>query len=171
MHKIKKVALLGPESTGKTEICQRLAAHFHTEWVPEFARDYFREKNNQYSFEDVMYCMNAQMALEDEIEKQAKDFLFCDNELINFKVWFSDVFNKVPDELEEKIKTHHYDLILLAAPDIPFAEDPLRVNPHRREFFFDWYKKELESYQINYAIIKGLGEERFKSALHAMTDL
>jgi NadR type nicotinamide-nucleotide adenylyltransferase len=170
MHKIKKVALLGPESSGKTEICRRLAAHFHTEWVPEFARDYLGEKNNQYSFEDVLSCMKSQMASEDEMEKQAHDFLFCDNELINFKVWFSDVFKKIPEGLEEQIQSHRYDLILLAYPDVPFVEDTLRVNPHRREFFFDWYKRELENYKMKYVIIKGLGEKRFEAALNAIAE-
>jgi len=168
MNKIKKVALLGPESTGKTELCMRLAAHFHTAWVPEFARVFLSNKNNVYTFEDVLYCMNAQLILEDGMERQAAGFLFCDTELINYKVWFADVFNKVPDELTEKLATHRYDLVLLTSPDIPFEEDPLRTNGNRRDFFFDWYKRELESYNIKYSVIDGAGSKRLENAIAAI---
>jgi NadR type nicotinamide-nucleotide adenylyltransferase len=169
MTSVKKIALLGPESTGKTQLCIQLAAHFKTEWVPEYARQYLQD--NDYSYDDVAHCLNEQFALEEKAETNANQFLFCDTELINYKVWFSDVFNKVPQDLEEKIKTHAYDLTLLTYYDIPFEEDILRVNSHRREFFFNWYKNELEAYQKPYAIIKGLGQQRLKHAITAVNKL
>src|SRR5689334_10423355 len=143
MNSIKKIAVLGPESSGKTALCVELAAHFNTVYVPEFARQYLLPKQNQYSYDDVVYCMQKQMALEDEMQKQASEYLFCDTELINFKVWFTDVFNKIPEGLQVKIKSHRYDLTLLTYYDIPFEKDILRTNENRRDFFFDWYKKEL----------------------------
>ena len=39
-----RIVLYGPESTGKTSLAQGLAAHFKTQWVPEFARTYLQEK-------------------------------------------------------------------------------------------------------------------------------
>jgi NadR type nicotinamide-nucleotide adenylyltransferase len=169
MSFIKRIALLGPESTGKTQLCIQLAAHFKTEWVPEYARQYL--KDNNYSYSDVLHCFDEQLKLEEKNEKNANQLLFCDTELINYKVWFSDVFNKVPEDLEQKIKTHTYDLTLLTYHDIPFEEDILRVNSHRREFFFNWYKNELEAYQKPYAIIKGLGQERLMQAITAVNKL
>jgi NadR type nicotinamide-nucleotide adenylyltransferase len=166
MDKVKKIALLGPESTGKTELSKQLAAHFHTVWVPEFARQYLQ--STQYAFENVVHCLVEQVALESQMETMAHQFLFCDTELINFKVWFSDMFNKVPGWLDEKIKTHRYDLTLLTYPDISFEEDILRTNAYRRDFFFNWYKKELEAYHSPYVIIKGFGEERLKNAVNAI---
>ena len=41
---IIKIALFGPESTGKTTLAKQLAEYYKTEWVPEFARDYLQEK-------------------------------------------------------------------------------------------------------------------------------
>jgi NadR type nicotinamide-nucleotide adenylyltransferase len=166
MNPIKRIALLGPESTGKTQLCIQLANHFRTEWVYEYARQYL--KDNNYSYDDVVHCLNEQIALEAKAELTANRFLFCDTELINYKVWFEDVYNKVPDGLEKKIKTHNYDLTLLTYYDLPFEEDILRVNPHRREFFFNWYKKELEIGDKPYIIIKGFGEERLTNAIAAM---
>jgi len=168
VSELKKIAVLGPESTGKTALCVQLAAHFNTAYVPEFARQYLLSKQNQYNYDDVVYCLQQQIALEDEMQKQATGYLFCDTELINFKVWFADVFNKVPDKLEEKIKSPRYDLTLLTYYDVPFENDILRTNENRREYFFDWYKRELESNQKTYAVIKGLGPERQKNAVAAM---
>jgi NadR type nicotinamide-nucleotide adenylyltransferase len=165
MNKVRKIALLGPESTGKTALGIQLAAHFKTVCVPEFARNYLLERNNQYTFEDVEHCVKQQLALENEMENSAKHFLFCDTELINFKVWFKDVFDKVPETLEAQIKSHRYDLTLLTYPDVPFEKDILRANENRRQYFFDWYQRELEAYQHSYIIIKGLGENRFNEAL------
>jgi NadR type nicotinamide-nucleotide adenylyltransferase len=165
MNEIKKIALLGPESTGKTTLCEKLASHFKTVCVPEYSREYLEKKDNIYSYEDVLHCTHEQMKRENEMYKQANRFLFCDTELINFKVWLEDVFNKAPSWLEEKIKEHRYDLILLTYPDIPFEKDKLRVNPHRREFFFEWYRRELINYKFHNEVIKGLGDERTESAI------
>jgi NadR type nicotinamide-nucleotide adenylyltransferase len=168
MNNLKKIALLGPESTGKTALCVQLAAHFNTVYVPEFARQYLLAKGNRYSYEDVVYCMEQQLALEDELVKQASQIIFYDTELMNFKVWFTDIFNKAPEWLDEKIKSHRYDFTLLTYFDVPFETDILRLNKDRREFFFDWYKRELESYGSNYVIIKGLGESRLINAIEAV---
>jgi NadR type nicotinamide-nucleotide adenylyltransferase len=169
MSKIKKVAVLGPESTGKTQLCMELAAHFKTEWVPEFARAFLVDNN--YSYEDVAYCLEQQVVSEEKIFKSAHRFLFCDTELINFKVWFSDVFKEVPVWLDGKIRTHQYDLTLLTNNDVPFEEDILRVNADRRDFFFDWYKRELEHFQKPYAVISGLGSSRTEHAIAAIEKL
>jgi NadR type nicotinamide-nucleotide adenylyltransferase len=165
MNTVIKVAMLGPESTGKTELCKGLAAHFNTVWVPEYAREYLSAKQNQYNYEDVLHCLHQQLALEEEIRRQANKILFCDTTLINFKVWFKDVFNNVPAQLEEKIKSHSYDLTLLTHYDVPFEPDVVRVMKNRREYFFNWYQQELDSYHFNYAIVKGLGNDRLANAV------
>jgi NadR type nicotinamide-nucleotide adenylyltransferase len=168
MSKVKKIAVLGPESTGKTALCVQLAAHFNTIYVPEFARQYLLPKQNHYSYEDVVYCLQQQIAMEDEVEKKASQFLLCDTDLINYKVWFNDVFNEAPDWLEEKIKVRKYDLTLLTYYDIPFEKDILRTNEKRRDYFFELYKRELVSNQAPYRIIRGLGGERLNNAVSAI---
>jgi NadR type nicotinamide-nucleotide adenylyltransferase len=168
MNKVLKIAMLGPESTGKTELCKQLASHFNTVWVPEYAREYLSAKQNQYTYDDVLYCLNQQLLLEEQMQKQANKILFCDTELINFKVWFKDIFNKAPVELEDKIKTHTYDLTILTYYDIPFEPDIVRVMEHRREYFFIWYQRELKDYGFNYSIIKGLGKERVSNAISSV---
>jgi NadR type nicotinamide-nucleotide adenylyltransferase len=168
MGEVKKIALLGPESTGKSFLCEQLAKHFKTVWVPEFARGYILNLNEKYSFEDVLHSAKEQLRLEEDMKSKANQFLFCDTEFINFKVWCEDVFKKTPSWIEETIQKNRYDLFLLTSPDIPFEEDAVRENPNRRDFFFEWYQKELERYGFAFEIVKGFGDARVKSALSAI---
>jgi NadR type nicotinamide-nucleotide adenylyltransferase len=161
---LKKIALIGPESTGKTTLCKELAAYYQTEWVPEFARAHVASLNRDYMLEDIEYCAREQLRSEEELSLSAHKFLFCDSELIIAKVWCEDVFKKTPAWIEEMITSHTYDLFLLTLPDIPFKPDAVRENPHRRQFFFDWYKRELDNRNFMYEIIGGTDEQRFASA-------
>ena len=88
--------------------------------------------------------------------------------MIIAKVWCEDVFKSVPPWIEEMVNTNLYSLHLLMLPDIPFEHDTVRENPHRREFFFNWYKQELEERNFPYEVIGGIGEERFRNSIAAI---
>lgn len=168
---IRRIALIGPESTGKTTLCMQLAAHYKTVWVPEYARTFTENLKRVYIYEDVVYCAREQLSAEDIMLKQANRFLFCDTELINYKVWFEDVFKKIPDWLEAEITKRKYDLYLLTSPDLPWVYEAVRENPHRREYLFDLYKKELEKRNFNYGIVSGTGEARLAAAIRQIDSL
>src|SRR5215813_8321202 len=97
---IKHIALIGPESTAKTTLCMQLAEYYKTVWVPEYARMFMENLNRAYTYEDVVHCAQEQMNAEDTMAEKANRFLFCDTELINYKVWFEDKYKNVPDWLE-----------------------------------------------------------------------
>ncbi|MNE77106.1 hypothetical protein D3C80_1733940 [compost metagenome] len=84
------------------------------------------------------------------------------------KVWCEEVFGAAPDFVNEEIKNRHYDHYLLMYIDNPWEEDPMRNFPHKREYFFNIYKKELESINASYTIITGLGQERFDNGVAAV---
>jgi len=170
-HSILKIALLGPESSGKTTLARELAEHFRSDWVPEYAREYIEKLDGKYTMQDIVYCATEQIRSEADKLKDAKHYLFSDTDLINLKVWLLDVYGTYPEWMEDKIKQNHYDLYLLTAPDIPFEDDPIRENPHRRNYFFEWYKKELDDYHFPYEIIYGIGPERLKNAIAATEKL
>jgi len=149
-------------------MCALLAAHFKTVWVPEMSREYIASLNRKYTLEDIEQCTSSQLEEEASLSKKANQFLICDSAMIIAKVWCEDVFKKVPAWIEEKISTNLYSLHLLMKPDIPFVPDPVRENPHRREFFFDWYKRELDDRKFPYEIIGGTGDERFRNSLAAI---
>jgi NadR type nicotinamide-nucleotide adenylyltransferase len=166
MQRKKRIALIGPESTGKTTLCFLLAEHYQTVWVKEYSRDYIAIHPKPYSWDDVVHCTEEQIKLENQMLSIANNFLFADTELIVAKVWFNDVFKREPAWLEEKICERMYDLYLLTFPDIAFVQDTVRENPRRREFFFNWYREELQRRKVRYAIITGDGKSRLQNAIN-----
>src|SRR5690606_31123528 len=85
--RMKKVVILGPESTGKSTLSQQLATHYHTEWVPEYARQYLEELGRPYEQHDLLTIAAGQLGLEDEMAQKAQGLLICDTDLYVIKVW------------------------------------------------------------------------------------
>lgn len=165
---IHRIALIGPESSGKTTLAQQLAMHFHTMWVPEYARDYVAELDRDYTLDDIVHIAKEQLAMEEKMLNKANRFLFTDTELIISKVWCEDVFKYTPAWIEEQLHATVYDLYLLTDHDLPWEHDPVRENPHRREYFFMLYKEHLDQMRLPYSIISGSGEVRMKNAVNAV---
>lgn len=163
-----RIALIGPESTAKSTLSEALATHFKTVWVKEHSRDYLKRINRKYVLDDVIAIAKEQLQQENELIEKANRFIFADTELIISKVWCEDVFNVSPAWINKNIIDFKYDLYLLASPDLPWIPDPMRENPERRQFFFEWYEKELKSIQANYTVIKGIGEDRLKNCITAI---
>lgn len=168
---IIKIALTGPESVGKSTLSANLANYFNTLHTNEFARNFLEERNNKYSYKDIIFMVEQQLALENEMEQKANDILFCDTDFINFKIWLEHENHKVPRWLEEHIQSKPYLLTLLLKPDIPWEKDSLRAFPHKRDYFFDLFKSHLDFYNYNYKIIDGIGHKRFENAIEEIKKL
>ena len=152
---IIKVAIVGPESSGKTFLAENLAAHYKCLWVPEYAREYLEKLKEPYTKEDVERIAKGQIETEDAAAAQSKKLLLCDTNLLVIKIWMDDKYGSTPQWIEEEILRRKYDLHLLTTPDIPYQEDPLRENPERGEYFFKEYEKLLSALKFPYAIISG----------------
>jgi NadR type nicotinamide-nucleotide adenylyltransferase len=170
-NKLIKVAITGPESTGKSSLACDLANHYNTLWVPEFARDYLNKIDRPYTYQDVEDIAKGQLLLEDQFALKANRYLFCDTELIVIKIWMEYKFKMVPDWINEQIRNRQYDHFLLCNIDIPWEPDPLRENPQLRRFFFEWFVREIESNNINYTIISGNQHLRQTNAINTIDTL
>ena len=168
-----KIAIIGVESTGKTSLAKQLSNYYDTVFLPEYAREYVENLNRPYAYQDVLNIANKQIILEKEYEKKANNVLILDTELIITKVWFTEVFKKMPDFLEKKIIEHQADLYLLLDCDLEWQFDKVREYPEleKRQYLQNIYKKELEHYDFPFVKIHGRGEERFQKALNAIEDL
>lgn len=165
---VKRIALLGAESTGKTTLARSLALRFQTLWVPEYARDYVNLNPGPVSQERIEYIAKEQLTQENRAAVHANQFLFCDTEFIVAKVWCIDVHSSCPLWIESQIREHKYDLYLLTSNDLPWVADPARVNAQRRDYFFNWYKRELTEYNLPFEIINGRYEQRLLNAIRAI---
>ena len=165
---IIRIALIGPESTAKSTLSEDLAKYYKTIWIPEYARKYLKNREKKYTQDDILIIAKAQLNQEQQSMSKANTFIFADTELIISKVWCEDVFKTCPEWISENSIKMKYDLYLLTSPDLQWKEDVLRENPHRRQFFFDWYERELKNINANYVIIKGEGDARLKNCIEAI---
>jgi len=163
-----KIAVVGPESTGKSTIAERLAERYGTVCVPEYAREYCRDLNREYSLQDELNMFYGQLALERSLIPLAhNNLLVCDTMFLTIKVWCDHLFGGTPAVVTDALKTVSYDLYLLMDIDLPWVDDPLRDFPHLREHFMQVWHDELRAIRANYVVISGLGEDRFANALAA----
>ncbi len=168
---VKRIALLGPECTAKSSLSEALAKHFNTVWIPEYARTHLASLNRKYTLEDIIEISQVQIEQERIAVEKANNYIFVDTELIISKVWCLDVFKTCPEWISSSLLKTKFDLYLLTYPDLPWEEDVLRENPHRREYLFDWYEKELMELSANYVIIKGRGDVRIENCIKAINQL
>lgn len=182
---LKKIVVIGPESTGKSTLCRQLAEHFETVWCPEYAREYLLTNGKDYSYTDLLAIAKGQIAGEENwaelLEKRAAPLLeqdfdipyFIDTNMVVMKVWAEFVFNKCHPYIEEQLAKRKYDHYLLCEPDLEWEKDELREYPdlETREKLFFIYKNYLEQQSIPWTLIKGKNEDRIQSAIRTVNKI
>lgn len=164
-----KVAIVGPESTGKTELSRQLANHFKCNWVREFARGYLENLGRAYSYDDLKIIAQGQTQLEDDALKENKDFVFFDTTLMVIKVWSDFKYNKTNDWILIEYQKRKFDFYLLCDIDLPWQEDPLREHPNNRKELFEIYKNEIRYMKAPFALVTGGGANRLNNAVNLTT--
>jgi NadR type nicotinamide-nucleotide adenylyltransferase len=169
-HPIKRIAITGPESTGKSMLAGQLADYYHTVYVHEYAREYIDNLNRPYLLNDIIAIAKGQLENENRFAKKAQRLLFCDSDFIVLKIWCEFKYNTCPEWILDKVNNHIYDLYLLMDIDLPWESDPQREHPHLRELLFNLYKDELAARKLPFRIISGLGNYRLKNAIKAVDE-
>ena len=164
-----KIAILGPESTGKSELAKALATYYKGEWVPEYAREYVEKLGRKYTYDDVCHIAATQLKEIDLFKNKTQyDFVFFDTELIITKIWFEYSFGEVPQFLTNAMEKPVFDFYLLCDYDLEWIPDPVREHGDDRAYFFNLYKAEIEKTQRPFAIVSGTGEDRVLNAIKAI---
>ena len=166
---LKKIAITGPESSGKTTIAKMLAAHFETVWVAEYARFYLNNLHRPYMESDLLEIAKGQIAMEEQFLPKANQFLFCDTDLTVIKIWSEVKYGRCNSWILEQIDVPRYDLYFLCAPDIAWEADPLRENPANRDMLYNLYVKELERQKVDFVVLRGSKSERLQTALDCLS--
>lgn len=198
MKPLKKIVIIGPESTGKSTLCEELAQHYKTLWVPEFAREYLEVNGTDYTYEDLLTIAKGQLALEEKhTDKQIENLkfetenktnlyaiqdlarssqpslLFIDTDMYVMKVWCEFVFNKCHNWILNQIATRKYDLYLLCNVDLPWVKDNLREYPHldTRSRLYYYYKDIMTNQPTPWIDISGDYEQRLTKAIHEIDSI
>lgn len=169
---IKRIALIGPESCGKSYLAEQLAHHFDTVFVPEYGRTYCEKHGMDSSELDFAHVAGGQLYYEDEMALQANRVLFCDTELIVTQVWSEVYFQgKCQPWIRWANHARRYDLFLLCAPDIPWVNDGLREFEGQRDWMFERLKDEMVSRSLPFEIIQGGYAERTERAVRLVEEI
>jgi len=167
---VRKIVVIGPESTGKSTLSAALAAELQTVWVPEYARTYLEELGRPYTQNDLKEMAKGQLMLEDTLALQANKLLICDTDLHVIKVWSEARYNSCDRYITEQIATRQYDMYLLTYIDTEWEDDPLREHPapDERAYFYNIYRDIVQNSNLPWADIRGKHEYRVKTALEAI---
>ena len=193
---IKKIVVIGPESTGKSTLCKQLANHYKTLWVPEFAREYLEKHGMDYNYEDLLTIAKTQIAVEEEYETAMRNtelemrnnqsgslfttqqlptdaLLFIDTDMYVMKVWCEFAFNKCHNWILNQIVYRQYDLYLLCNVDLPWVKDNLREYPDLkiRNRLYRYYEDIMINQAIPWIGISGDYEKRFKKAIDSINSI
>lgn len=160
-----KIAVTGPESTGKSWLSEQLASHYQTKWVKEYAREYLLNKQT-YQIYDVIAIAQGQRDNEQQIIGKANRILICDTDMLVCKVWLEIVFQQTHPTIEQLMEDNSYDFTLLCDIDLVWQPDPLREHPTRREEIFNRYLYWLQVSKQPFGIVNGDGEQRLENAIN-----
>lgn len=170
-HYAKRVCVYGPESTGKTLMAERLARRFGTVHVPEMARVYLEENNdNRLPVEERQMAEIAEAHAREILKRAplANRVLFVDTDHLTTKIYWQDFFGRTPEFEPWIAEANRYDLYLLLDVDVPWVADPQRDCGHKREEHMGRFRAELEAIGAEYELIGGKWEERQRRAEEAI---
>ena len=187
LEHLKKIVIIGPESTGKSYLCEQLAAHYKSTGVPEYAREFLLTHGNDYTYNDLLLISQRQVELE-ELELQKfnaavpvttrvggfqKFPVFIDTDMYVMKVWCEFVFKKCHPWILDQLVKRKYDLYLLCNVDIPWVKDELREYPdlETREKLYHHYKDAMVNQLTPWLEVSGTYEERLSVAIKAVDKL
>jgi NadR type nicotinamide-nucleotide adenylyltransferase len=153
-----RIAVYGPESTGKTDLAGKLAAYFGAPLVAEYARERW-DQQGALGLEDMLPIAREQWRREDEAATHADRLVICDTDALTTMLWSDLLYGTTPDELRRgaEKRCRNYALYLLLDIDVPFASDPQRCfpDPADREKCMRIWRGALDRRHLPYELIRG----------------
>ncbi|MFC3533403.1 AAA family ATPase [Vogesella facilis] len=170
-----RIAIVGPESCGKSTLAADLAVALQAHGVavavvPEFARDYYANREYLPAPADVLAIARGQLAAEAALAGQAQ-VLLCDSTVLTCRIWAEVAFGVAEPALLALNRPQDYALTLLAAADIPWQYDPLRSHPAQRDWLFGLYRAALDAAAVDYCVLAGSRQQRLAAAWPALRRL
>jgi HTH-type transcriptional regulator, transcriptional repressor of NAD biosynthesis genes len=158
---VRRVCLLGGESTGKTTLAMALASELDTVWVPEYGREVWTEKAGRLDLADMEHIGRVQVAREEDAALHANRFVFCDTTPLTTRFFSQHLFGRVQPGLA-RLAEREYDLTVLCPPDFGFVQDGIRHGGSFRDEQHAWYLRQLTERGIPFLLAPGSLRERIE---------
>jgi NadR type nicotinamide-nucleotide adenylyltransferase len=170
---IRKVALVGTESTGKTTLAKELARRLDTLCAHEYGRELWVEQGGSASFDDYLKIARAQLSREEELRCDARSYLFCDTTpwtTLHWCLWMHGTADPRLRELADQTMSDY--TWFLCADDFAWVQDGTRVmgNGDARRFQ-DRQVADLQACGVPYVLLEGSPEDRVSAVLTELGEL
>ena len=162
---MKRIAVVGPESSGKSELSEQLSAKLGLPLVKEFAREYLEQLEGEYSETDLTKIAKGQFLACRRAD--TGEGYISDTEMLSIKIWSKEKYQKVDPDISYLLEELKIDLYLLCYPDLPWKEDPLRESPllQDRMRLFTKFVNKLNKMNMPYRVVRGMGSARLDLAI------
>ena len=163
---VKRICLLGAESTGKTTLARSLAAAYGTVWNPEYGRPYTelgRDRDAPWTSAEFTHIARIQCWYEDCLAESARGLLFCDTDAYTTKL-FHQVYLASKTDAFDDLAARSYDLFLVCGLDVPWRNDGIREFDYQREWMHERYLERAEASGSPWRLLEGVHEVRLREA-------
>ena len=162
-----KIAITGPESSGKTTLCSALSDHFNVPYIPEYARSFLKAKKQAYKQTDLDLIAMGQI---NSLQSFTNSPLISDTDFCVLEIWSQYKYQHVSDLIKELVAKDFFDLHILCTPDMPWEDDELRENPNSRMHLFELYKATLLKHNKNHIIVNGDHIKRVEKSIRVIEE-
>lgn len=172
---VKKILVIGGESTGKSTLVQNLALAYNTNFVSEVGRDTceYAGGENYMNKNDLIENFLKQRLLVDEKIKESNKLIFVDTDALttlfysNFLLQNKKDIKECTDLANAICNINEWDLILFLEPTVDFVQDGTRSDEiaSSRKKYSEELKHLFEERNINFVTINEDNYyERFQKA-------
>ena len=168
---VRRIALLGGESSGKTTLARALAAALHTAWVPEYGRELWEALRRTLHQDELLQVARTQVALEEahtaDAQVQSAGWLVCDTTPLTTLQYCLHDHGQAPAELQ-RLARRPYALTVLCQPDFDFVQDGCRRDDSFRAAQHAWTLARLAEQGVTPVVVRGSADARLNQVLQSI---
>lgn len=158
-----RIAVLGPECSGKSTLCADIKEKSDCFVVDEFAREYLRQrKGREYDYQDLIRIAHVQAKRNNAA---TGELVICDTEGTTIAIWAQEKLGGIPPRILELEREQLFDHYILCTPEMPWEADGLRENEKDRDILLELYKKRLKMLGREFIMVSGPENQRLEQVL------
>ena len=174
MNPVRRVVIIGSESSGTTTLARALAEHYRTTWVPEYGRTYSEGRvhsSQPWRSDEFVHIATEQVRMEDALETLANRVLICDTDAFATAIWHERYMGTPSADVKRLAASRRYDLYVVTDVNIPFQRDDIRDGESFRQWMQDRFIEELSKNSTPMMLVTGPHEERFAAAVKRIDEI